>query len=128
VFSGDVDVIVTDGFTGNVMLKLSEGLTEAMLSMLKRELMATAVTKAGAMLAKPAFRSIKKRLDYTEYGGAPLLGVSRIVVIGHGRSNARAIRNAIRSVKEFSEKRTADLIKEGIEGPQTTRMDLRVSV
>jgi glycerol-3-phosphate acyltransferase PlsX len=128
VFSGLVDVIVTDGFTGNVMLKLSEGLTEAMLSMLKRELMATAVTKAGAMLAKPAFRSIKKRLDYTEYGGAPLLGVSRIVVIGHGRSNARAIRNAIRSVKEFSEKRTADLIKEGIEGPQITRMDLRVSV
>ena len=75
VFSGMVDVIVTDGFTGNVMLKLSEGLTEAMLSMLKRELTATAVTKAGAVLAKPAFRSIKKRLDYTEYGGAPLLGV-----------------------------------------------------
>jgi glycerol-3-phosphate acyltransferase PlsX len=113
------------------MLKLSEGLTEAMLSMLKRELMATAVTKAGAMLAKPAFRSIKKRLDYTEYGGAPLLGVSRIVVIGHGRSNARAIRNAIRSVKEFSEHRTADRIEEGIRNkPQITQVhaDLCVSV
>jgi len=107
-------VIVTDGFTGNVMLKLSEGLTEAMLSMLKRELMATAVTKAGAMLAKPAFRSIKRRLDYTEYGGAPLLGVNRIVVIGHGRSNAKAIRNAIRSVKEFSENRTSERIEKGI--------------
>ena len=131
VFSGLVDVIVTDGFTGNVMLKLSEGLTEAMLSMLKRELMATAVTKAGAMLAKPAFRNIKKRLDYTEYGGAPLLGVSRIVVIGHGRSNARAIRNAIRSVKEFSEHRTAERIEEGIRNkPQLTQTyaDLRVSV
>ncbi len=114
VFAGLVDVIVTDGFTGNVMLKLSEGLTEAMLAMLKHELKATAVTKAGAVLAKPAFRSIKKRLDYTEYGGAPLLGVRQIVVIGHGRSNARAIRNAIRSVKEFSEHRTSERIEIGI--------------
>jgi len=114
VFAGTVDVIVTDGFTGNVMLKLSEGLTEAMLAMLKRELTATAVTKAGAVLAKPAFRSIKKRLDYSEYGGAPLLGVSRIVVIGHGRSNARAIRNAIRSVKEFSENHAGERIEKGL--------------
>jgi len=114
VFSGMVDVIVTDGFTGNVMLKLSEGLTEAMLSMLKRELTTSAVTKAGAVLAKPAFRNIKRRLDYTEYGGAPLLGVRRIVVIGHGRSNARAIRNAIRSVREFSEHRASDRIERGI--------------
>ena len=114
VFSGMVDVIVTDGFTGNVMLKLSEGLTEAMLSMLKRELTVSAVTKAGAVLAKPAFRNIKRRLDYSEYGGAPLLGVSRIVVIGHGRSNARAIRNAIKSVKEFSENRTSERIEKGI--------------
>jgi glycerol-3-phosphate acyltransferase PlsX len=120
VFAGLVDVIVTDGFTGNVMLKLSEGLTEAMLEMLKRELTATAVTKAGAVLAKPAFRSIKKRLDYSEYGGAPLLGVRRIVVIGHGRSNARAIRNAIRSVKEFSENRASERIEEGIR--QTTAL------
>jgi glycerol-3-phosphate acyltransferase PlsX len=114
VFSGAVDVIVTDGFTGNVMLKLSEGLTDAMLSMIKRELTASAVTKAGAMLAKPAFRNIKKRLDYSEYGGAPLLGVRQIVVIGHGSSNARAIRNAIRSVKEFSENRAAERIETGI--------------
>jgi glycerol-3-phosphate acyltransferase PlsX len=114
VFTGSVDVIVTDGFTGNVMLKLSEGLTDAMLSMIKRELTASAMTKAGAMLAKPAFRNIKKRLDYTEYGGAPLLGVRQIVVIGHGNSNARAIRNAIRSVKEFSEHRASERIQTGI--------------
>src|SRR5687768_17872340 len=114
VFTGEVDVIVTDGFTGNVMLKLSEGLTDAMLSMIKRELTASAVTKAGAMLAKPAFRNIKKRLDYSEYGGVPLLGVSQIVVIAHGSSNSRAIRNAIRSVKEFSENRTGDRIEKGI--------------
>jgi glycerol-3-phosphate acyltransferase PlsX len=129
VFSGMVDVIVTDGFTGNVMLKLSEGLTEAMLSMLKRELTQTAVTKAGAVLAKPAFRSIKKRLDYSEYGGAPLLGVSRIVVIGHGRSNARAIRNAIRSVKDFSEHRTAERIEKGLNQTQISAdFNLPVSV
>lgn len=115
VFSGAVDVIVTDGFTGNVMLKLSEGLTDAMLSMIKRELTASAVTKAGAMLAKPAFRNIKKRLDYSEHGGAPLLGVRKIVLIGHGSSNARAIRNAIRSVKEFSENRAGERIEQGIE-------------
>src|SRR5919106_689622 len=114
VFTGQVDVIVTDGFTGNVMLKLSEGLQDAMLSMIKRELTASAVTKAGAMLAKPAFRNIKKRLDYSEHGGAPLLGVRKIVVIGHGRSNARAIRNAIRSVKEFSENRASERIEKGI--------------
>src|SRR4029453_4898319 len=76
VFSGGVDVIVTDGFTGNVMLKLSEGLTDAMLSMIKRELTASAVTKPGGVFVKPRFKNIKKRLDYTEYGGAPLLGVS----------------------------------------------------
>ncbi|HEX7296262.1 MAG TPA: hypothetical protein VF251_10945, partial [Pyrinomonadaceae bacterium] len=63
---------------------------------------------------KPAFRNIKKRLDYSEYGGAPLLGVRRIVVIGHGRSNARAIRNAIKSVKEFSENRASERIERGI--------------
>jgi phosphate acyltransferase len=114
VFAGMVDVIVTDGFTGNVMLKLSEGLTEAMLSMIKRELSISAMTKAGAVLVKPAFKNIKKRLDYSEYGGAPLLGVNRIVVIGHGRSNARAIRNAIKSVKEFSENRAGDRIQKGI--------------
>jgi glycerol-3-phosphate acyltransferase PlsX len=95
-------------------LKLSEGLTDAMLSMIKRELTASAVTKAGAMLAKPAFRNIKKRLDYSEHGGAPLLGVRRIVVVAHGSSNARAIRNAIRSVKEFSENRAAERIESGI--------------
>ena len=125
VFSGMVDVIVTDGFTGNVMLKLSEGLTEAMLSMIKRELSISAMTKAGAVLVKPAFRNIKKRLDYSEYGGAPLLGISRIVVIGHGRSNARAIRNAIKSVKEFSENRAGERIEKGI--AETHDLELAVA-
>ena len=127
LFSGAVDVIVTDGFTGNVMLKLAEGLTDAMLSMIKRELTSSAVTKAGAVLAKPAFQNIKKRLDYSEYGGAPLLGVSRMVVIGHGSSNARAIRNAIRSVKEFSENRASERIKDGIAETNSSALELRAS-
>jgi glycerol-3-phosphate acyltransferase PlsX len=114
VFTGGVDVIVTDGFTGNVMLKLSEGLQDAVLSMIKRELSASTITKAGAVLARPAFQNLKKRLDYSEYGGAPLLGVQRIVVIGHGSSNARAVRNAIRNVKEFSEKGALERIENGI--------------
>ncbi len=114
VFTGMVDVIITDGFTGNVMLKLSEGLQDAFLSMIRRELSASAITKAGAMLARPAFQRLKKKLDYSEYGGAPLLGVQRIVVIGHGSSNARAIRNAIRNVKEFSERGASERIQRGI--------------
>ncbi|MDQ3754277.1 MAG: phosphate acyltransferase PlsX [Acidobacteriota bacterium] len=123
VYTGQVDVIVTDGFTGNVMLKLSEGLSDAVVSMIKHELSATTVTKAGAMLARPAFRRLKKRLDYSEYGGAPLLGVQQIVVIGHGSSNARAIRNAIRNVKEFSEYGANDRIQHGI--AETQRIEIR---
>jgi glycerol-3-phosphate acyltransferase PlsX len=128
LFSGAVDVIVTDGFTGNVMLKLSEGLTEAMLAMIKRELTTSAVTKAGAVLVKPAFQNVKKRLDYSEYGGAPLLGVRSIVVIGHGRSNARAIRNAIRNVKEFSENRAGERIEHGIAETNAAHMLTAVAV
>jgi len=114
VFTGDVDVIVTDGFTGNVILKLAEGLQEAVISMIKRELSASAITKAGAMLARPAFRNLKKRLDYAEYGGAPLLGVQQIVVVCHGSSNARAVRNAVRNVKEFSERGAQERIERGV--------------
>lgn len=114
VFTGAVDVIVTDGFTGNVMLKLSEGLSEAMLSMIRQELTASALSKAGALLARPAFKNIKKKLDYSEYGGAPLLGVRKIVVVGHGSSNVRAIANAIRNVKEFSENDASERIAQGL--------------
>src|SRR5947209_13017184 len=114
VFTGEVDVIVTDGFTGNVILKLSEGLQEAVVTMIKRELSASVITKTGAMLARPAFQNLRKRLDYAEYGGAPLLGVRSIVVVCHGSSNARAVRNAIRSVKEFSEHGALERIQRGI--------------
>jgi glycerol-3-phosphate acyltransferase PlsX len=103
IYTGEVDVIVSDGFTGNVILKTSEGLVEAVMGLLKTELGQTILTQVGAILSRTAFRSVKKRLDYSEFGGAPLLGTKQICVICHGRSNAKAIRNAIRVAKEFYE-------------------------
>lgn len=103
IFSGDVDVIVCDGFTGNVVLKVSEGIIETVVALLKNELQSSLQTKAGALLVRPAFQAFKKRLDYAEYGGAPLLGSAHPTVICHGRSSGRAIRNAIRVAKEFYE-------------------------
>ncbi len=94
-FQGDVDVIVCDGFVGNVCLKLSEGLSEAVLLMLRDEIAKTFKAKMGYFLAKEAFGNFKKRVDYAEYGGAPLLGLNGTGIICHGRSNAKAIKNAI---------------------------------
>ncbi len=111
IYTGEVDVIVCDGFTGNVILKTSEGLIEAVLGLLKTELGQTILTQLGAILSRTAFRSVKKRLDYSEFGGAPLLGTKQICVICHGRSNARAIRNAIRVAKEFYEGRLNERIE-----------------
>ncbi|HKC87093.1 MAG TPA: phosphate acyltransferase PlsX [Blastocatellia bacterium] len=101
IFTGDVDVIVCDGFTGNVILKTSEGLVEAIMGLLKSELGQTVLTQTGAILSRQAFRSVKKRLDYSEFGGAPLLGCKQIALICHGSSTPKAIRNAIRIAKEF---------------------------
>lgn len=93
--SGDVDVLVCDGFDGNVLLKGIEGTVASMLTLLKQNLYATLRTKAGAALAKPAFRALKHKLDYTEHGGAPLLGVKGGVIKAHGSSNAPAFCNAV---------------------------------
>lgn len=93
--AGAADVVVADGFTGNVVLKLTEGLASMLLGMIKTELMSSTVTKVGAALSKPAFRKVKKRMDYTEEGGAPLLGVKGAVIKAHGSSNATAIKNAL---------------------------------
>ncbi len=103
VYTGVADVIVCDGFVGNVALKVSEGLVEVIRQMLKQSLKASITRKVGAYLARGAFNDFKKRVDYSEYGGAPLLGLNGICVICHGRSNAKAIRNAIRITKEFAE-------------------------
>lgn len=101
MFTGQVDVIVCDGFTGNVALKVSEGISETMMKLLKHELKASLQTKAGALLTRPAFRRLKQRLDYAEYGGAPLLGIKGVTVICHGRSTPTAIRNAIRVARDY---------------------------
>jgi glycerol-3-phosphate acyltransferase PlsX len=101
IFQGDVDVIVCDGFVGNVCLKVSEGLAEAIISMLRTEMSKSFMAKIGYALAKQAFGNFGKRVDYAEYGGAPLLGVNGTGIVCHGRSNAKAIKNAIKVAAEM---------------------------
>ncbi len=105
IYCGDVDVVVTDGFVGNVALKLSEGLVEAVSMMLKREIMNGFLAKVGYFLARGAFKKLKKKVDYAEYGGAPLLGIDGICIISHGGSSAKAIKNAIFRAYEYSRSR-----------------------
>jgi glycerol-3-phosphate acyltransferase PlsX len=103
LYNGRADVIVCDGFTGNVALKTSEGLIETVLQLLKDELSSNLQAKLGALLSQQSFKRLKKRLDYSEYGGAPLLGLRGVTIICHGRSSSNAIKNAIRVAKEFVE-------------------------
>ena len=114
VFNGTVDVIVTDGFTGNVILKVSEALAEMVEKLLREEIKRTLQASVGFLLSRSAFRSFRQRLDYSEYGGAPLLGVKGCVIICHGRSTAKAIKNAIRFAAEFSRRRLAEKIQSSI--------------
>lgn len=102
IFSGSVDVVVCDGFVGNVVLKLSEGLAETVGRMLKEEILKSFLPKIGFLLARPAFQRFMKKVDYAEYGGAPLLGIDGVGMICHGGSNAKAIKNAIRFAHEFA--------------------------
>jgi glycerol-3-phosphate acyltransferase PlsX len=101
IYNGHADVIVCDGFVGNVALKTSEGLTKLVRDMLKQSLNTTVTAQVGALLSRKAFNAFKKRLDPSEYGGAPLLGVRGVCIIGHGSSNERAIFNGIRVAAEF---------------------------
>ncbi len=95
VFQGNVDVIICDGFVGNICLKVSEGLAEAAMQMLRNEIIKSPMAKLGYLLARPAFKAFQKRVDYAEYGGAPLLGINGTGIVCHGKSNAQAIKNAI---------------------------------
>ncbi len=114
LFAGKCDVIICDGFVGNVALKVSESAAEAMQVFLKRHLLSNPLGKIGVLFLLPSLRRFKKELDYAEYGGAPLLGVNGVVIIGHGRSNARAIKNAIRVAKEEVERQFNEKILEAI--------------
>ncbi|RLI01992.1 phosphate--acyl-ACP acyltransferase, partial [Candidatus Bathyarchaeota archaeon] len=101
VFSGEVDCVICDGFVGNIILKVAESLGETITEMLKRELSKNAFTKSISFLLKSSLKNLKKNLDYSEYGGAPLLGTQKTCIIAHGASSSKAIKNAIRVAKEF---------------------------
>jgi glycerol-3-phosphate acyltransferase PlsX len=102
VFNARVDVIVCDGFTGNVILKVAEGFGEMVVGMLVDEARQSPMYGAGLLMAKGAFRNLRSKVDYSEYGGAPLLGVDGACLIGHGKSSAKAIRNAVRFAASYA--------------------------
>jgi glycerol-3-phosphate acyltransferase PlsX len=102
VYSGNADVIVCDGFTGNVALKISEGLVEVVEELLSEELSSTITMRVGSLLTRRALRHFRRRVDYSEYGGAPLVGVAGATIVGHGRSSARAVRNAVAMAYRFA--------------------------
>jgi phosphate acyltransferase len=114
VFRGNVDVIVCDGFIGNVALKISEGLVEHIGGMLKKAIKSSLTSQLGYVLSKSAFDDFRRRTDYSEYGGAPLLGVRGITIIGHGRSNPIAIKNAIRVANELCRSRVNEKIEQEV--------------
>jgi glycerol-3-phosphate acyltransferase PlsX len=116
LYNGRVDVIVCDGFVGNVALKISEGLVEAVRVLLKESLRSTITSQVGYLLSRKAFVDFKKRLDYSEYGGAPLLGLKGVAIVGHGSSSANAIKNAIRVTKQFAESGINERIEQELVG------------
>lgn len=119
IFNGMADVVVCDGFVGNVVLKLSEGLVEAAARMLKAEIIKSPLSKIGYLLARSSFKNFKKKVDYSEYGGAPLLGIDGVAMICHGGSSAKAIKNAVRFAHDYAEKgvnqRMAEKLKENVD-------------
>jgi phosphate acyltransferase len=114
LYNGRAEVIVCDGFIGNVALKISEGLIETVSALLKEALSSSLSSKVGSLLSRSAFRNFKKRVDYSEYGGAPLLGVRGVCIICHGGSNANAIKNAVRVAAGFAEGRVNEKIEREI--------------
>ena len=114
LFNGEADVLVCDGFVGNVALKISEGMAETVRFLLRQSLQATITRQVGFMLSRQAFVDFKKRLDYSEYGGAPLLGIKGVCIISHGSSNGNAIKNAIRVAAEFANSKLNHVIEQQI--------------
>ena len=112
---GDYDVLVCDGFVGNAVLKCTEGVARSVMSIMKQELMASPITKLGALISKSGFKRVKKRMDYTEYGGAPLLGINGCIIKAHGSSNAKAITSAIGQARSYCIGDVTAAIQRGIE-------------
>jgi glycerol-3-phosphate acyltransferase PlsX len=114
IYSGKCDVIVCDGFVGNVVLKVSESVAFTMVEFLKTELRSSVAAKLSVLMARSAFKNFKKKIDYAEYGGAPLLGVNAAVIISHGSSNSKALKNAVRVACEFRQRAVNEHIMEEI--------------
>ncbi|HET7097932.1 MAG TPA: phosphate acyltransferase PlsX [Casimicrobiaceae bacterium] len=114
VYSGGADVIVCDGFTGNIALKTSEGLVELVEGLLSEELSSTITDRVGTLFTRRALRHLRMRVDYSEYGGAPLLGVAGVTIVGHGRSSAKAIRNAVAMAYRFAASRFIERVGQEI--------------
>jgi glycerol-3-phosphate acyltransferase PlsX len=112
--AGVADVVITDGFTGNVVLKLAEGVAKLIMDTMREEITSRTLAKVGALLARPALQAVGKRLDYAEYGGGVLLGLNHICIIGHGRSNARAVRSAIKVAMEAVQADVVGKIRAGL--------------
>ncbi len=112
VFSGNANVIVCDGFIGNIALKISEGVAQHIIAVLKDALQSSLSSQVGSLLSRRAYQEFKKKIDYSEYGGAPLLGVRGITVIGHGGSNSNAIKNAIRVAAELARSKVNEKIEQ----------------
>jgi glycerol-3-phosphate acyltransferase PlsX len=119
IFRGMVDVVVCDGFDGNVVLKISEGIGEFFVSSIKDEISGSLRAKIGAWLMLPVLKKFNTKVDYAEYGGAPLLGTNGVCIIGHGRSNAKAVRNAIRAAAEAVKNDVVGCTTEAVRARQT---------
>jgi len=114
LYSGAADIIVCDGFTGNIALKVSEGLVDMVEELLSEELSSTFTMRVGSLLTRRALRRFRRRVDYSEYGGAPLLGLAGIAIVGHGRSSAKAVRNAVAMAYRFASSRFIERVERDI--------------
>ncbi len=121
LLDGDADVVVCDGFVGNVLLKTAEGVTELILKQIKRAIKRSPITYLAGIATKPAFRKVKKQIHYSNFGGAQLLGVNGVCVIAHGRSDAKAVSNGLKITAEVVRKRVNDMIVAGIERIKLSR-------
>jgi len=115
IYAGTCDVVVCDGFVGNAVLKASQAVVELIVQFLKEELKRNLRRKTGALLSRPAFNALRRRTDYAEFGGAPLLGVNGVVIIGHGKSNARAVQNALRVARDAAARGVNEKIRTRLE-------------
>ena len=115
IFTGDVDVVVCDGFVGNIVVKMGEGLAMSLTRMLKGVFKSSPLAMLGGLLARGAFRKFKRTIDYAEYGGAPLLGLKRLAIVCHGKSNSKAMTSAIRMAATFVRKNTQEKLAETIQ-------------